>query len=330
MRATPYSLLFILSLAPGTGAMFSSNPVSLRSGTGLPAFPAADAGQEGNDAFPRLAEVEESDTVSRPPVFIAGKNKVKVYRDTNKDHTVLHFRSDMAVEGDGAPTAYHPDRSVNGGGLEGWSNGGIVDVIEEKGNYFVHGKGADGKPYAIVIHEADTLIRHQKVYYRAYVQGADDPAPGYFYSTTALVQGGKEETEAGRFVDASGMPFISLADWQKFSDQGARKGDFGTVYCPTTGKLVHVVVGDVGGAHLGEGSLFLAKAILGVEEAPTYTDRAGHTRLSTVQETIIYLLYPNSGSTSSIPSGLEIETAGRRLYEEWGGMERLEMLYPKN
>ena len=58
------------------------------------------------------------------------------------------------------------------------------------------------------------------------VQGPDDPAPGYYVSTTALEDRTRAVTDPRRYVDSNEIPFVVLPYDQRGD---ARLGDFGVV-----------------------------------------------------------------------------------------------------
>src|SRR5207302_10540413 len=93
------------------------------------------------------------------------------------------FTSKMSVDADGSPRAYHPD---NHSGLDNLANAG------HPGNWWAivtdNGK-KNGTPV---------------------IQGANDPAPGYYVSTTSLQDDTKRSTDPNRYVDAEVIPFIAL------------------------------------------------------------------------------------------------------------------------
>ena len=193
------------------------------------------------------------------------------------DGSAIMFSSGMTIDADGAPNAYNPDNT----GLDDLSNA-----------------GAPGHWDGIVTDNGEP-----------FVQGADDPFPGFYVSQTALVDWSKEITDPARYVDASKIPYIVLPG--ELSHQfGARLGDFAVVVNMRRRIAANAIFADIG--TLGEGSIALA------DELGIWSNaREGGTRGG-----ILYLVYPGSGNRH--PRTLdEINTEAGKIFQRWGGMEQL-------
>jgi hypothetical protein len=194
---------------------------------------------------------------------------------------VFFYESGMTIDADGAPNAYHPDNT----GLDDLKNAG------SPGNWEGLAKDRDGEPF---------------------VQGPDDPFPGYYVSETALADRSKPVNDPTRYVDASKVPFIVLpgAMARQF---GARPGDFAEVLNLGNGKSSHAIFGDVGPFdRIGEGSVALAEN-LGIRSDA----RNGGARRG-----ILYLVFPGSGNGQ--PRSVdEINAETERLVQDWGGNSQL-------
>lgn len=193
------------------------------------------------------------------------------------DGSAIMFSSGMTIDADGAPNAYNPDNT----GLDDLSNA-----------------GAPGHWDGIVTDHGEP-----------FVQGPDDPFPGFYVSQTALVDWSKDRTDPSRYVDASKIPYIVLPG--ELSRQfGARLGDFAVVANIRRGIAANAIFADIG--TLGEGSIALADA-LGIWS----NAREGGTRGG-----ILYVVYPGSGNRR--PRTLdEINSETSKIFEQWGGMEQL-------
>ena len=197
---------------------------------------------------------------------------------TIEDGSAVVFQSGMTIDADGAPNAYSPENT----GLDDLSNAG------EPGHWDGIVSDRGGEPY---------------------VQGPNDPFPGFYVSQTALVDWSKERTDPARYVDASKIPYIVLPG--ELSRQiGARLGDFALVVNRRTGASAAAIFADIG--TLGEGSIALANELNIVSDA-----RRGGTRGG-----VIYLVYPGSGNRQ--PRSLDdINSETAKLFQGWGGIEKL-------
>ena len=94
---------------------------------------------------------------SRSPSFSFAANQVDNIRQVQvwhvPDSSVFFFEDGMTIDADGAPNAYNPDNT----GLDDLANADTQDIGEP--SLTDH----DGNPY---------------------IQGSDDPFPGYYVSTT--------------------------------------------------------------------------------------------------------------------------------------------------
>lgn len=140
----------------------------------------------------------------------------------------------MTVDVDGAPTAYGPDDrkaldfelNAHEGGKR---TGAIVGyLIDEK-----------GKPI---------------------IQGPNDPAPGFYISTTKYHDiNNPKETDPRRYVNASEINYTVLATSAK--RKGVEPGDFCVVHTIKKNATVFAIVGDTGHSSGAEGSLALLQRL---------------------------------------------------------------------
>ena len=209
--------------------------------------------------------------------------------DEEREIPILHVPGDsaffyeagMTIDADGAPNAYHPDNI----GLDDLANAGAP------GNWYGLAKDADGEPF---------------------VQGPDDPFPGYYVSATALADRTKAVNDPARYVDASKIPFIVLPG-SMARQIGARPGDFAVVFNQRNGPQSYAIFGDVGPSdRIGEGSVALAEN-LGIRSDA----RNGGARRG-----ILFLVFPGSGNGRPRPIE-EINSEGEKLLQAWGGTSQL-------
>jgi hypothetical protein len=189
--------------------------------------------------------------------------------------SAFFYESGMTIDADGAPNAYHPDNT----GLDDLENAG------SPGHWQGLAKDAQGEPY---------------------IQGPDDPFPGYYVSATALADRSKPVSDPTRYVDAARIPFVVLPG-EMARRLGARPGDFAVVFNPRNGQNSYAIFGDVGPRdRIGEGSMALAEK-LGIRSDA----RNGGARRG-----ILYLVFPGSGNGR--PRSIEeIEGESQRLLQEW-------------
>ncbi len=185
------------------------------------------------------------------------------------------YESGMTIDADGAPNAYHPDNL----GLDDLANAGTP------GNWEGLAKDSDGEPF---------------------IQGPDDPFPGYYVSATALADRSKAVNDPTRYVDASRIQFVVLPGMMA-RQLGARVGDFAVVFNHRNRKISYAIFGDVGPFdRIGEGSVALAEN-LGIRSDA----RNGGARRG-----IVYLVFPGSGNGR--PRTIEeINAEGQKLVQEW-------------
>ena len=189
--------------------------------------------------------------------------------------SAFFYESGMTIDADGAPNAYHPENT----GLDDLANAGAP------GRWEGLAKDGDGQPF---------------------IQGENDPFPGYYVSATALADHSKAVNDPARYVDASKIPFIVLPGGMA-RQIGARPGDFAVVFNQRNGKSSFAIYGDVGPAdRIGEGSVALAEN-LGIHSDA----RNGGARRG-----VVYLVFPGSGNGR--PRTIEeINGEGQRLLQAW-------------
>ena len=141
------------------------------------------------------------------------------------------FWGEACIDADGSPRAYHP----YGQGLDHLENAG------HPGNWW--GIVTDQLGYPIL-------------------QGAKDPAPGFYVSTTSLQHTEFPRTDPRRYVDSEAVPFIVVPGPVAKAALGIVLGCRATITHADTGKVVEAVVADLGPAsHLGEISIAAAREL---------------------------------------------------------------------
>lgn len=153
----------------------------------------------------------------------------------------VRYEAGMAIDADGSPCCYAPW----GSGLPALDNlRNALHRTDDDPTNPEHGWAgikvdAIGKPI---------------------VQGPDDPAPGYYVTTTALVDRDRPDADPRRYVDSGAVPYIVVP--QLLLRQGVMLGDLALVAYRGTGRSSPAIVADVGPpGKLGEGSVALAEAL---------------------------------------------------------------------
>ena len=130
------------------------------------------------------------------------------------------------------------------------------------------------------------------------VQGADDPAPGAYVSTTALNVPGADGQELPdrspfKYVDAATVPYISLPEVVIQSARGVVMGCRCLITNTENGASAEGVVADSGGNdHIGELSVACAK-VLGLRAGNPHEADGGGTS----QPVIRYQFFPGTAAT---------------------------------
>jgi hypothetical protein len=215
---------------------------------------------------------------------------VSVYR-MNSDQSVV-FQSGMEIDADGAYRAYHPPPDSDKGLdylLNAGHHGNWYGVVTDSGQ-------PDGTPV---------------------VQRSDDPAPGFFVSSTALEDSDYSRTDPRRYVDSESVPYIVLPGHMT---GGASLGDFAMVVNRRNGKTTSAICGDIGSrSKIGEASMATAKGV-GVPESP----RNGGVSA----KIIFYLVFVGSGNHRPRTQA-EIQQNGKSLFAKWGGIARVDSCFPQ-
>lgn len=199
------------------------------------------------------------------------------------DNATVCWCSGLAIDADGSPHAYAPV----GSGLTG------LDYLANAGQA--------GNWYGLVCVPANTPV----------IQGANDPAPGFYVSSTALVDSTKSVGDPHRYVDSETVPYISISP--NLMKLNVHKGDLAFVYCQATKKSSPAIIADIGPHNkLGEGSIALAQA-LGLNANPKHGG-ADHG--------IVCVVFPGSLVSPPWPRN-DIASAAQALLDHWGGLVKL-------
>ena len=140
----------------------------------------------------------------------------------------------MSVDVDGAPTSYGPDNKK---------------ALDFELNAHVGAKKS-GKIVGYLIDKNGKPI----------IQGENDPAPGFYISTTSYFDiNNPNKTDPRRYVNASEINYTVLATSAK--NKGVETGDFCVVHAVKKNTTVFAIVGDTGHSSGAEGSLALLQRL---------------------------------------------------------------------
>jgi hypothetical protein len=214
--------------------------------------------------------------------------RVKVSYDPFDTET-LYWISDLEIDSDGSPRCYAP----RGSGLQG------LDSLSDA--------GIPGEGYGVARDPEGNFA----------IQTNSDPCPGFYVSTTSLVDPSKAEIDPARYVDAEKVPFFVLPSTPAL---GARLGQVGMLLRPATGDSSAAIYADVGPYdQLGEGSINLASNLGGTGEELS--------AISGGLSDIVCVLFRDS-SYAWPRSNASILHEAETLFIQWGGFGTLKEVLP--
>jgi len=186
---------------------------------------------------------------------------------------LVYWTGGLQVDADGSPRAYNPKDT----GLDALANAGRPGTASHRGNWWGILTDNHGEPV---------------------VQGAVDPAPGFYISTTSLSDGSRAWDDPRRFVDAETVPYIVIPpSFLGFAGKGGvcRLGDLAVAVNLTNGNKVPCIVADVGPSNeIGEGSIALAQAL----EVPSSPRTGG------CEDNILIIIFSGSHTQPAWPRSL--------------------------
>lgn len=207
---------------------------------------------------------------------------------SRRDSSAFFFTAGMTVNADGAPNAYHPDKSR---GLDFLANAG------QPGNWWALATDTNTPSGTPLIQTAGAFA-------------------GYYVSHTSLCDGPKADGDVTKYVDARQVPYIVLPP-RLLREGMAQLGDLAAVYNARNGRLEFAVVADRGPRDgIGEGSIALA-ASLGIG-----SDLRGHG--AGQDGDVVYLLFPGTATKPPWPRPIDgIRRDAAAAFNAWGGLPAL-------
>jgi hypothetical protein len=212
----------------------------------------------------------------------------------------LYSPTQVRIDADGAPNAYHPDDARLRCKAHGDYKG--LDCLPHAGY-----PGTSWWPSVLVPDPA-----HPE---RPYVQPPLSEFAGFFVSQTTLEDPSHEETDPARYVDSRTIPYVVFPATFHGRTGTGTMGDLGYAFDPGSGRASPFVVADVGpaGAPLGEISIALGEAIGGTTPNAITGEGSPHGR-------IIYVVFPQSGEKYKWPLTLQqLRSAAEALLLQAGG-----------
>jgi len=231
------------------------------------------------------------------------------------------FVSGLAIDADGAPNAYAPLSLAGATPLDELKHACSHPSHPERGSCWGIYKNHDGTVPTQTLGAIKIPIppvgKTPRPPISFPVPALDDPYPGYFISTTSLVDSSvpEEPAKPKRYVDATVIPYIALqGPGDKpgpFGITGLRIGDLAMVINGDTGKYSFAIYADWKSG-VGEGSVALAKA-LGLNSSAA---NGG------ADDDILTIVFPGSGAgQGTIPSVGSIAISGLKQLTDWGARQ---------
>lgn len=191
---------------------------------------------------------------SKPRPILEAGGKTAFLQEQPNGSEVVTVTAGATIDADGSPRAYHPK------GTPG------LDYLDNAGH--------PGNWWGIATRRGTPIV-----------QGPEDPAPGFYVSTTAYMHAGQPAWSPLAYLDSETVPFIVVPGPLRAMVKGVVLGCLALVKNRANGRKVTCLVGDIGPAtHWGEISIAAAKR-LGL---PTNARKGGGAASG-----IEYAIYPD-------------------------------------
>jgi hypothetical protein len=215
------------------------------------------------------------------------------------DKAYFFSTTNMKIDADGAPNAYHPNNTL---GLDDLKNAGYPNS-----NWW-----------------SSVIVPDPKNPKQGYVQPTGE-FKGYFVSQTSLQDKSKAKTDPTKYVDSTKIPYLVFPGKFNQMKGTGKTGDIGFAINTTTGEKTSFVVADVGppDASLGEVSIHLAEKLGGNNVNPRNGKGAPKGKF-------LYLVFPYSGDIYKWPLTPEkIDEAATNLLKQIGGEDAIKACVSK-
>ncbi len=277
-----------------------------------------------------------------------GDKKVEIYSSSHKVKS-LYYATDMAVNTDGTTRSYHPQDPWATKGLA-FNNMGnaITNIYDEKGklancgerkgacykkiiNTFEKARDSGYNPVGYPRVETDQIIpwKYDNALRRMVpCTILSGPFKGYFVSQTSIhVDTSRPECDQNRYLDSREFKAVVLPKNVDWRSGGIRTddGDIVVVRDAESGRIAYAINGDRGPAKaIGEGTIALTSYLSGktIKNDSTYEEIKKLHR-----KRVQYVTFPADDIRKKKATGIftqaDIDQEGEKLFEAWGGQERL-------
>ena len=231
-----------------------------------------------NSYIAQINRVENTTTVTCNLTYERTLQTFDVYIHNPSGATM--YKAKMYIDSDGSPRSYGPNNS----GLDWTANAGYP------GNWWALVTDVNGNPI---------------------IQGASNPYPGMYVSTTSLVNSQYASTNPLRYVNSETVPFIAIPT-NVLASGNIHVGDVAYVYNTVTGQSCFAIYADAGNTtSIGEASILTA-SLVGVNP----NVRTGGTSAGIID----YVVFPQSGfGQGKIPTIAQIDSMGNAQLAAVGG-----------
>jgi len=223
------------------------------------------------------------------PIVIPAHAKVDARKQAYRlpDGSIL-FLGSFTIDADGAPNAYGPD------------NRGLDDIANA---------GSPGNWYGLATDAQDCGPTGTPLH-----QSTNDPAPGFYVSTTSMTNPAVQDCRKQRnYVDSTSIPYVALP--KAIAKLDKNRGNLVVIERLSGGSPEFAVLADGAPSYgFGEGSIELATR-LGLNSDPR--------RGGTSQREIVFLEFTDRMGFPA--SADEVRSNSSAAFAKWGGEARLKV-----
>lgn len=284
-----------------------------------------------------LAATQARAAECRMGLDFSGPRSTPIWKTRGDGPVAFYFRSNSDVNTDGSGRSYHPDditatqglaQNILCNGVNRRVGNGLRSCVDHPGDCqrcLNHYRSVDRA----------TMLRNFTDFFKSFAIATDGKSAcvippgrdnaGFFVSTTSYFRADKGVCDPERYLDAMVYPAIAVPS--SLLSKGVGKGDLVLVRNRKNDRSAFGVVYDSSGGRIGESSIAMNRLLLcqrhmsACEPPPMPTTLKQSYAL--VVEDADYLIF--AGSAGDWPSSPEaVTTAASKLFEQWGGTDRLE------